>query len=139
VVRIALEEEHPERRSDGEQAANGRKLGKRSVSVEIAGKQYRIRSDADEAWLHRLAGAVDDAMRQIRDRTDTVDSQEIAVLTALNLARELVDLRDQVAASRTDTGPPTAEAGAGASPDRLRGLIERVEGVLAMDAPDHES
>jgi len=37
-------------------------MSKRSVAVEIAGQAYRIRSDADEASLHRLAGYVDRAM-----------------------------------------------------------------------------
>lgn len=139
---IALEETGPEQGATGEKAGGkggargGKKRapGKRSVGIEIGGKQYRVRSDADEGWLHRLASAVDGAMRQIRDRTDTVDSHEIAVLTALNLARELVDLRDQLSAIRASDALAGArlegldEDGGSVVPrDRLRGLIERVE------------
>ena len=123
--RFAIEQEHLEKRAEGKRAADARKLGKRSISVEIGGKEYRIRSDADEERLHRLAAAVDQAMQQIRKRTDTVDSHEIAVLTALNLARELVDLRDRV--SEAESALEQSESEASVGEDRLRSLIEQVE------------
>ena len=65
-----------------------------SVAVRIAGKEYRIRSDADGEWLQRVAQYVDESLRQIRERTRTVDSLDVAILAALNLARELMELRE---------------------------------------------
>jgi len=90
---------------------------KRSVAVRIAGKEYRIKSDADEASLQRVARYVDETMERIRSRTGAVDSVEVALLTALNVARDLVEAR---------------EAGEAApSPAKLRGLIDRVESAAA--------
>jgi len=100
---------------------------RRPVSVEIGGQEYRIRSAASEGWLRKVAACVDEAMGQIRERTDTVDSLDVALLTALNLARQVIQLResqlDEVGGALETE--PVAEAG------RLRGLIERVEGALA--------
>ena len=40
------------------------------VTIKLAGKEYRIRSDANEEWLQRVASYVDEAMQNIRERTD---------------------------------------------------------------------
>lgn len=99
--------------------------GKRSTEVEIGGRPYRIRGDIDEDWLKRVAAAVDDAMKTIQQHTDTVDSLEVAVLTALNLSRELLYLRDRVAELEKRPGRGgTADLG------DLRDLIELVESEL---------
>lgn len=97
-------------------------MAKRSVAVRISGHEYRIRSDADEAWLQRVAGCVDAAMSQIRDRTGTVDTLDLAILTSLNLARQVLALR-----ARVDRTP---ESGGAVAEDRLRALIELAEGAL---------
>ena len=69
-------------------------MSSNSVAVRIAGKEYRIRSDADEVWLQRVASYVDESFRKIRERTNTVDSLDVAVLAALNLGQELIELRE---------------------------------------------
>ena len=63
---------------------------KRSVAVTIAGQRYTIKSDADEAYVHSLAELVDEKMREIQRAAKTAPPQAIAVLTALQLADELV-------------------------------------------------
>jgi cell division protein ZapA (FtsZ GTPase activity inhibitor) len=100
-------------------------MSKRSVAVEIAGQQYRIRSDADEEALHRLAAYVDRAMLRVRQGTGTADSLDVAVLTCLNLAREILALREQ-------RGPMAEE-------DKLRALIERVESELGASSQEPRS
>ena len=94
-------------------------MSSRSVGVRLQGRDYQIRSDADEEWLQRVAGYVDAAMNRVRDATSTVDSLDVALLTSLNLAREVL-------AAREGTLPPL-ERGGGASPERYRALIELVE------------
>ncbi len=69
-------------------------MHKRTVALQIAGKEYRVRSDADDAWLQHVADCVDETMAQIRDRTGMVDSFDIAMLTCLNLAREVIGHRE---------------------------------------------
>lgn len=90
--------------------------GRRSVAVWIAGHEYKIRSDGDDDGLVRIAGYVDRAMQRVRERTGTVDSLDVAVLTCLNLAREILALHER---PRADVGD-----------EKLRQLIERVESAL---------
>jgi cell division protein ZapA (FtsZ GTPase activity inhibitor) len=95
---------------------------KRSVAITIAGREYRIRSDSDEASLKKVAAHVDATMRTIREKTGTVDSLDVAVLTALNFAREILALRD-------------GQGGAGdrtvLDRERLKALIELAEEAAA--------
>ena len=100
---------------------------RRAVTVQIAGKDYGIVSDADEAWLQHVATRVDEAMVLVRDRTETVDSLDVAVLTALNLARELMLLRERVESVPAERGQSAA---AGLDPVRLQDLIALAEGAL---------
>lgn len=100
---------------------SGAKNARRSVSVRIAGHDYKIRGEGDEEALIRIAGYVDRAMDRIRVRTGTVDSHEVAVLTCLNLAREILAIHDQKSN--------------GVESSRLQGLIERVESALDGRAP----
>lgn len=99
---------------------------KNSVLIKLGGKEYRLRSDADEAWLQQVAGCVDQAMKTIGKRTDTVDSTDVALLTALNLAREVLRLREEVATRREQALP-------GGS---LQALIEQVEDELTSANAD---
>lgn len=94
--------------------------GKRAVAVRIRGQEFRILSDDDEAWLQRVAGYLDETMATVEERTGTVDSHDVALLTALNLARELVEIRER------ETGPRAR----GPAPDRLQRLIDLAETAL---------
>ncbi|MDC1294832.1 cell division protein ZapA [Myxococcota bacterium] len=96
------------------------------VAVRIAGHEYKIRSDGDGEALREIAGYVDRAMNRVRERTGTVDTLDVAVLTCLNLAREILALHDQ---QKTD-GATVVEAG------ELQGLIDRVESMLTI-LPEH--
>ncbi len=99
-------------------------MTKRSVSVVVRGHEFRIRSDEDPELLHRVAAYLDDTMAKVEERTGTIDSLDVALLTALNLARELVSIRE----GRID-GPTS-----GLDPARLHSLIELAESALAPEA-----
>lgn len=103
-------------------------MSKRSIAVRLSGQEYRLRSDADEASLQRVAACVDASMEQIRLRTGTVDTLDVALLTSLNLAREVLALRERIESS----GNQGAD-GAVADVQRLGALIELVESALASD------
>ncbi len=80
-------------------------MSKRSVTVTLAGQQFRVRSDGaghDPAWLQEVADHVDATMDRVRSRTGIVDTRELALLTALNLAREVLDLRERGASGGDD-------------------------------------
>lgn len=95
------------------------------VAVRIAGHEYKIRSDGDPEALREIAGYVDRAMARVRERTGTVDSLDVAVLTCLNLAREILALRE----ARTPEGSTAIED------DKLKTLIEQVEAALIVKPP----
>ena len=90
---------------------------RRLVSIRVLGQEYRIRTDADPAELQRVAGLVDETMGRLRDRTGAVDSLDLAMMTAVNLARDLLTERT------------ARRSGAGAA-DRVRQLSERIEAAL---------
>jgi cell division protein ZapA (FtsZ GTPase activity inhibitor) len=99
-------------------------VAKRTVSIEIQGQEFRVRigENEDEATLVRTARYLDETMAHVGAKTGTVDSHGVALLTALNLAREIVELRDGRAAT-------------GGDPERLRALIELAEGALEGALP----
>jgi cell division protein ZapA (FtsZ GTPase activity inhibitor) len=94
---------------------------KRSVSVRILGHEYRIRTDADPADLGRVASLVDEMMRRLRERTGVVDSLDLAIMAALNLARDLTAERD-------------ARAFDVAGAERIRILADGIESALRGNA-----
>ena len=96
---------------------------KRSIPVRILGQEYRVRSEAAEDTVRGAATLVDETMQRIRQRTGTVDTRDLAVLAALNLANRVVS------AGRTPVAVQDA-SGDG----RLQTLIERVESEIENDA-----
>jgi len=96
------------------------------VAVSIRGQEFRIRTEDDEASLQRVAKYLDDTMATVEKKTGTVDSLQLALLSALNLARELVELRERGGAQ----GPSAA----GVDPDRFASLIELAESALEAHA-----
>ncbi len=90
---------------------------RRSVSVRIRGKEFRVLTDGDEASLQRVAGLLDETMARVERHTGAVDSLDVAMLAALNLARELLELREGGALVAADG-------------DRLRSLVEQAESAL---------
>lgn len=70
---------------------------KRSVTVQIGGQRYPLRSDADDAHLKALVAFVDTRFRDIQRSARMPDTQSVAVLTALQVADELFALRQELA------------------------------------------
>jgi len=91
-----------------------------AVSVSIRGKIFRIRSEQSPRALEEIAAYVDATMRRVEQGTGAVDSLDVAMLTALNLAREVVEVRGRIA--------PDVDA-------RLRDLIEQAEAALSEETP----
>jgi cell division protein ZapA len=68
---------------------------KRSVTVQIAGVRYALKTEEDDRWVKQVAAFVDGKMRDVQKHTRTVDTQAVAVLTALQIAEELFNERRQ--------------------------------------------
>jgi len=62
---------------------------KQSVTVQIAGVKYALKTDEDERWVKSVAALVDERFREIQKKARTPDTQAVAMLTALQIAEEL--------------------------------------------------
>jgi cell division protein ZapA (FtsZ GTPase activity inhibitor) len=92
---------------------------KRTVQVKIQGRTYKIRAEgeADASSVSRAAGLLDETIERVRIRAGTVDSVDVAMLAALNVANSLVMERDGRSALVSDA--------------RIEALIALVEQALA--------
>ncbi len=66
-----------------------------SIKVEIFHQTYPIQGDLDEVYVRRVAAYVDQKMKTISEMSTTIDTQKVAVLTALAIADELYRLREE--------------------------------------------
>jgi cell division protein ZapA len=64
-----------------------------AIEVTIFNQTYRLRSKTNEEHVREIARLVDERMRQISSQMSTYDVVKIAVLTALNIADEMQNLR----------------------------------------------
>ena len=69
-----------------------------SKKIQIYGKTYSLKSSSSEMDAEEVAGYVDSRMRELataRSKTSTLD---LAILAALNIAQELLELKGQTEA-----------------------------------------
>ncbi len=66
------------------------------VQITIRGRQYTVRGDDNEEEVATVARELDARLAEVASRTRSFDEYTIALLTALNLASELRQLRTQV-------------------------------------------
>lgn len=59
------------------------------TQVEIFGQTYSVRAEGDSNYVHDLARFVDSRMKEVAERTATVDTTKIAILAALNISDDL--------------------------------------------------
>ena len=89
------------------------------VGVKLLDREYQVACPAEErADLLDSAEYLDAKMREVRDSGSVAGLERIAVISALNLANELIKLRRQGSTLDGDVGA------------RLRTLRERVESAL---------
>ena len=68
---------------------------RRPVEVEIMGQVFSVTSDDGEDHIRRVAGFVDDKMREMSANGRVASSYAAAVLAALNIASEYQKLREE--------------------------------------------
>ena len=89
------------------------------ISLRIMEKEYVVACPYEErSALLDAAEFLNGRMREIRDSGKVVGHDRIAVMVALNLANELLRVRDRDAKLEGEVAP------------RLRAMRERVEGAL---------
>ena len=89
------------------------------VSVHILDKEYQVACDEDERdGLLHAADFVNRRMKEMRDRGNVIGTDRIAVVTALNVAHELLQLKASESAVK----------------ERVRALQENLTAALASQA-----
>ena len=89
------------------------------ISVRLLDREYQVACPADErSDLLDSAEYLDTKMREVRDGGKVVGLDRIAVISALNLANELIKLRRNGSVVDSDLG------------SKIRTLRERVESAL---------
>lgn len=77
----------------------------KSVKVHIGGQEYNLRTD-DEEKVRQVAEHVDLQMQRLRHKTQDPSTTTLSVLTALNIAEDTYNCRQQ---QKADTDYITAE------------------------------
>ncbi len=67
------------------------------VRITIRGREYTVRGDEEEGDIQALAADLDRRMEETAQRTRSFDDYTVAMLTALNVASELQQLKLRVA------------------------------------------
>ncbi len=98
------------------------------VSVEILGERYVIRGHADPGYIAEVARLVDERMRELQGSARGINRSRLAVLTAINLADELLQERDRDSEERHEFDEVTA---------RTRQLITLLDEGLIGDAGEN--
>ena len=89
-----------------------------SKKIQIYGKTYSLKSSSSEVDAEEVAAYVDSRMKElanVRGKTSTLD---LAVLAALNIAQELMELKNQAGAKEEAEG------------EKLRQLVEALDKEL---------
>lgn len=67
---------------------------KKALDVEILGQKLTISSDADENYMLKVAGYVDEKMQTLSKAQKPANKSNIAMLAALNIADEYHQLKE---------------------------------------------
>jgi cell division protein ZapA len=62
----------------------------RLVEIKVFGQTYTVRSDAEEDHIQAVARYVNEKMEEVLKKTKSVSTLNVAILTALNIADDLL-------------------------------------------------
>lgn len=60
-----------------------------SVQVDIFGKTYTLKGDADPDYVQKVAAFVDERMNEVAGSSSMASTAKVAILAAVNIADEL--------------------------------------------------
>jgi len=71
-------------------------MGKeRLVEIKVFGQTYTVKTDAEEEYIQEVAKYVNEKMDEVLKKTKTVSTLNVAVLTALNIADDLIKEKEK--------------------------------------------
>ncbi len=69
-----------------------------SKKIQIYGKTYSLKSSSSEVEAEEAAGYVDSKMKELANASSKTSTLDLAILAALNIAQELLELKNQAGA-----------------------------------------
>jgi len=71
-------------------------MGKeRLVEIKVFGQTYTVKTDAEENYIQEVAKHVNEKMEEVLRKTKSVSTLNVAILTALNIADDLLKEREK--------------------------------------------
>lgn len=67
----------------------------RVVEIKVFGQTFSVKTDADEDHIQAVAGYVNEKMDEVLRKTRSVSTLNVAILTALNIADDLLKEKEQ--------------------------------------------
>ncbi len=67
-----------------------------SLTVEIGGEKYAIRSNADPRQIERCARFVDESIQEVRRRAGLLDAYKATILAALSIASQYLQAQSDL-------------------------------------------
>jgi len=68
----------------------------RSVTVDVAGQKFTLKTDAEESYVRSLAQYVSDKIEEAKTGKRTFSTHALAILAAMSIADDLFTLRRRV-------------------------------------------
>jgi cell division protein ZapA len=72
------------------------------AKIQIYGKTYSLKSSSDQVSTEEVGAYVDAKMRELAEVRSKTSSADLAVLAALNITQELMELQNQTEANDKD-------------------------------------
>ena len=89
-----------------------------SKKIQIYGKTYSLKSSSSEEDAGEVAAYVDSRMKELANARSKTSTLDLAILAALNIAQELMELKNQAGAKEEAEG------------EKLRQLVEALDKEL---------
>lgn len=70
----------------------------RLVEIKVFGQTYTVKTDAEEDYIQEVAKYVNEKMEEVLRKTKSVSTLNVAILTALNIADDLLREKEKRAA-----------------------------------------
>ena len=87
----------------------------RLVEIQVLGQTYTVKTDSEEVHIQAVARYVNEKAEEILKKTKSVSSLNVAILTALNIADDLLKEREKRLALLKEVGT------------KSRDLVEKID------------
>jgi len=67
----------------------------RVIEIKVFGQTFSVKTDSDEDHIQAVARYVNEKMEEVVKKTRSVSTLNVAILTALNIAEELLKEKEQ--------------------------------------------